>query len=158
MTEKNAKRLKERPAYNTNLASEFYVMSVLFRLGLAANLTLGNKKAVDIVVVRKAGDAVTVDVKAVAGKMDWLAGSSGESEPRKRHFVVLLSYEGHFPDLTHVPRAWILPHVEYLRLVRTASTGTMRYLSRRQVLSDMNRYENAWRLIGGHQRYNSACS
>lgn len=151
MTDVNTKRLRERPAYNTNLASEFYVMSVLCRLGLEANLTLGNKKAVDIVVVRTAGDAVTVDVKAVVGKTDWLAGSSDGAEPRKRHFVVLLSYEGRFADLTHVPRAWVLPHGEYLRLMKTASTGTMRYLSRREILSKMNRYENAWRLIGGRQ-------
>ena len=38
--------------YNTNLAAEFYVLSVLHRLGAEANLTLGNKKAVDIVVLR----------------------------------------------------------------------------------------------------------
>ena len=55
-----------------NLASEFYVMSVLCRLGMGANLTLGKKKAVDFVVFRAAGDAVTVDVKAVVGKADWL--------------------------------------------------------------------------------------
>ena len=54
--------------YNTNLASEFYVLSVLHRLGAEANLTLGNKKAVDIVIVHAAGDAVTVDVKGLAGK------------------------------------------------------------------------------------------
>lgn len=35
--------------YDTNLAAEFYVLSCLHRLGGAANLTLGNKKAVDIV-------------------------------------------------------------------------------------------------------------
>ena len=37
--------------YNTNLASEFYVLSMLYRLGFDANLTLGNKKSVDITVV-----------------------------------------------------------------------------------------------------------
>ena len=37
--------------YNTNLASEFYVLSMLYRPGLDANLTLGNKKSVDIAVV-----------------------------------------------------------------------------------------------------------
>ncbi len=47
-------------------------------------------------------------------------------------------------------RAWVLPHAEYLRLLKTARTG-MRYLSRHQVLSEMNRYENAWRLIGRRQ-------
>jgi hypothetical protein len=34
--------------YNTNLAAEFYVLSILHRLGAEAALTLGNKKAVDI--------------------------------------------------------------------------------------------------------------
>lgn len=143
--------VRERQAYNTNLASEFYVMSVLCRLGLEANLTLGNKKAVDIVVVRAAGDAVTVDVKAVVGKTDWLAGSVPLGEPRKRHFVVLVSYEGRFVDHTRVPRAWVVPHAEFLQVVKTASTGTMRYVPRRVVLSDLNRYENAWRLIAGRQ-------
>ena len=56
--------------YNTNLAAEFYILSCLHRRGLTANLTLGNKKGVDIVVVREAGDAVTVEVKGVAGKCD----------------------------------------------------------------------------------------
>jgi hypothetical protein len=60
--------------YNTNLASEFYVLSMLYRLGFDANLTLGNKKSVDIAVVLGPGRAITVDVKAVAGKMDWLMG------------------------------------------------------------------------------------
>ena len=53
--------------YNTNLAAEYYVLSVLHRLGADANLTLGNKKSVDVVVVRDAGDAATVDVKGLAG-------------------------------------------------------------------------------------------
>ena len=34
--------------YNTNMASEFYVLSMLHRIGVDAALTLGNKKAVDI--------------------------------------------------------------------------------------------------------------
>ena len=129
-------------------------MSVLHRLGVDANLTLGNKKAVDIVVARAAGDAVTVDVKAVVGKTDWLTGSSGGLAPRKRHFVVLISYERRFEDLTAIPRAWVLPHAEFLTLVRTASTGTMRYISRKQVLTEYYRYENAWRLLVGKPRQN----
>ena len=48
--------------YNTNLAAEFYVLSVLHRLGADAMLILGNKKSVDIAIVRDAGDAVTIDV------------------------------------------------------------------------------------------------
>lgn len=41
--------------YNTNLAAEFYVLSMLHRWGADAVLTLGNKKAVDILVTRAAG-------------------------------------------------------------------------------------------------------
>ena len=59
--------------YNTNLASEFYVLSMLHRLGADASLTLGNKKAVDIIVVREDETIITIDVKGVAGRYDWPA-------------------------------------------------------------------------------------
>ena len=39
--------------HNTNLAAEFYVLSILYRLGINAHLTLGNKKFVDIVVEKE---------------------------------------------------------------------------------------------------------
>ena len=46
-------------------------LSLLHRLGPAdAALSLGNKKAVDITVVRAEGGAVTIDVKGVAGRYD----------------------------------------------------------------------------------------
>jgi hypothetical protein len=134
--------------YNTNLASEFYAMSVLYRLGYNAHLTLGNKKAVDIVIVRGPGDAVTLDVKAVVGKTDWLAGTP-EATPRPRHFVALISYEGSFSQVSIVPRAWILPHKVYLRLVKAAAPpSTMRYLSRKQVTT-LSEYREAWHLLSG---------
>jgi len=37
----------EMSKYNTNLAAEFYVLSMLHRLGAEATLTLANRKAVD---------------------------------------------------------------------------------------------------------------
>ena len=37
--------------YNTNLAAEFYVLSMLHRLGVFAAVTLGNKKAIDITLL-----------------------------------------------------------------------------------------------------------
>lgn len=136
--------------YNTNLASEFYALSVLYRLGCDAHLTLGNKKAVDIVVVRGPGDAVTLDVKAVVGKTDWLAGSP-EAVARPRHFVPLMTYDGGFARISTVPRAWVLPHDVYLRLVKAAaSPSKMRYLSRKQV-TGLTEYRDAWHLISGQQ-------
>jgi hypothetical protein len=146
VSEANSKAPRSQRAYNTNLASEFYVMSVLYRLGLDANLTLGNKKAVDIVVVLAPGDTVTIDVKAVAGAVDWLVGSTVDS-PRDRHFVVLLSYEGKFANLDTMPKAWVLPHEEFLRLVKTAKApSVLRYVSRAQVRRLENR-KDAWHLL-----------
>jgi hypothetical protein len=43
--------------YNTNLASDFYGLSVLYRLGTDAVLPLNNKKSMYIAVVRDASDS-----------------------------------------------------------------------------------------------------
>jgi len=133
--------------YNTNLASEFYVLSMLYRLGMDANLTLGNKKSVDISVVLGPGRAVTVDVKAVAGKMDWLMGNTPDT-PKPNHFVVLVSYEGQFNDARVAPRCWVVSHKDILPIIKTAWTkGAMRYLSRKQALADFADREGAWQLL-----------
>ena len=133
-------------SYNTNLASEFYALSLLHRLGIEAHLTLGNKKAVDIVVVREAGDTVTVDVKAVAGSVDWLVGNVPRTA-RPQHFIALLTYNGKFKDIKSQPDVWLLPHTEFLVLVRTArAPSTMKYVSRTDILKLSNR-EQAWDLL-----------
>lgn len=97
--------------YNTNLASEFYVLSMLFRMGLDANLTLGNKKSVDITIVRGPSDVITVDVKAVAKCMDWPIGSRAVLNP-DRHFLALICYNGKFTSLDTAPDTWIVPYHE----------------------------------------------
>ncbi|MCE5206933.1 MAG: hypothetical protein LLG42_01325 [Chloroflexi bacterium] len=79
--------------YNTNLASEFYVLSMLHRLGIDASLTLGNKKAVDIIVSNDNGMITTIDVKGVAGPYDWPADNIHDLE-NKKHFYVLISFRG----------------------------------------------------------------
>ena len=35
-------------SYNTGIASEYLVLSMLYRLGVDAYLTLGNRKSIDI--------------------------------------------------------------------------------------------------------------
>ena len=42
---------------NTNLASEFLVLSILHRIGVNAVVTLSNKKAVDLVI-----EFLTIDI------------------------------------------------------------------------------------------------
>ncbi len=133
-------------SYATNLASEFYVLSVLYRLGFDASLTLGNKKAVDIVVVLDEGRAVTIDVKAVAGRNDWLLGNR-DLPDAPGHFVVLVSYEGAFADAARPPRLWVFPAAELRPFVKVAEGQGLRYVSRKTILERAAELENAWHLL-----------
>lgn len=132
--------------YLTNIASEFYVVSVLSRLGLDASLTLGNKKRVDIAVVFAEGKAITIDVKAVAGKMDWLLGNSVPHQS-PGHFIVLVCYEAKFSDPSVLPRVWIVPSVDLGGHIKLAGNGTTRYVPRKAFLQNGKHYENAWALL-----------
>jgi hypothetical protein len=132
--------------YDTNLAAEFYVLSMLHRLGMEANLTLGNKKGVDIVLVRDPGEAVTIDVKGVAKRYDWPAGNIYSAHP-ERHFVVLVSFEGRISDPTAIPRCWVVP-LPYLEPFFRQYSGR-RNVSRSMMLSEGQRFEEAWSLLDG---------
>lgn len=135
-------------AYETNLAAEYYVLSCLHRIGLTANLTLGNKKGVDVVVVRDAGDAVTVEVKGVAKGHDWPANNLVSTKP-DQHFVALVSFEGRIVDSDMPPpRVWILPFREVEGFKRHYPRGRIN-VSRSKLLSAGARFENAWHLIEG---------
>jgi len=132
--------------YDTNLAAEYYVLSCLHRIGIAAALTLGNKKGVDILVAREAGDAVTVEVKGVAERFDWPAGNLGSRAPA-RHFVALVCYEGRIDDPEMPPpRVWIIPFTDIDPFLRDYPGGR-RNVSRTAVLNQGAAYENAWRQI-----------
>jgi len=131
--------------YNTNLAAEFYVLSMLHRLGADAALTLGNKKGVDIIVAR-AGEALTVEVKGVAKRYDWPADNIQSPHP-ERHFVARVSFEGQITDSTVAPRCWVVPLPElepYLHLY-----GTRLDVLRSSMQENGGQFENAWSLITG---------
>jgi hypothetical protein len=133
--------------YDTNLAAEFHVLSCLHRIGLTANLTLGNKKGVDIVVVRDAGDAVTVEVKGVAKKYDWPANNLVTEHP-ENHFVALVSFEGRIDDADMPPpRVWVVPFPEVEQFKRFYKTRTN--VSSAAIRADGGEFENAWHLIAG---------
>jgi hypothetical protein len=130
--------------YATNLASEFYILSVLHRLGAEATLTLGNKKSVDIVVVRKEGEAITVDVKGVAGKWDWPADNISET-PKPRHFLIFVSYEGKFDDVNQLPSVWVVPHEDVARFVHQFKGR--RNVQRARLKKEGSVFRDAWSLI-----------
>jgi hypothetical protein len=130
--------------HETNLASEFHVLSCLYRLGLDAHLTLANKKAVDIVVVRGPSDVITIDVKAVAKRMDWPIGSKAVVSP-DRHFVIFVCYNDSFANVASAPDTWIVPFaaIEQLDLAKPYKGG-MRVMSRARLLKDGMQFKEAW--------------
>lgn len=132
--------------YNTNLASEFYVLSCLHRLGMTANLTLGNKKGVDIIVAHDAGDVVTVEVKGLAGKYEWPIDNLRTPKNPDNHFVVLVSFEGNIDDpKMPPPSVWIIPFRQIDRFKRKYTTRTN--IARSLVLSEGAEFKDAWGLI-----------
>jgi hypothetical protein len=105
---------------NTNLASEFYVLSMLYRLGVDAYLTLGNKKSVDIVVVKKDGKQVTVDVKGLRDKSCFIVNNMPVS--KENHYIIFISFLNKMADPKSLPEVYVVP-VENLRLPESALDG-----------------------------------
>lgn len=107
--------------YNTNLAAEFYVLSMLHRLGFDASLSLGNKKAVDVVIVRDSGNVVTVDVKGLAGTTSWPVDNV--KKIAKHHFLIFVSFLGKINEYAVQPEVYVVPSKACRRLSTIHQTG-----------------------------------
>lgn len=128
-------------AYDTNLAAEFYVLSCLYRLGYSANLTLGNKKAVDVFVAFPDGQSATIDVKGLAGSTGWPVDNVRAA--RSRHFLVFVSYRDLIMDPREEPELYVVPSSDFAEVVYQAPGG--RKLVRLSTLRDRwQQYEHAW--------------
>jgi hypothetical protein len=55
--------LKRKTGNKTNLAPEFFVLSMFFRFSVNTALTIGNKKIVDIILVNENWTLPAFDVK-----------------------------------------------------------------------------------------------
>ena len=129
---------------NTNLAAEFFVLSTLHRLGFAATLTLGNTKAVDIVVARHRGDFVTIDVKGLAGTTGFPIDNLGRA--RRNHFIIFVSYLKRIAEPSVAPEVYIVPHRQITRLAcRSPSGRRLVFLS--ALRHRGARFRDAWQLL-----------
>jgi len=113
----------ERPSWMTvgrhlELAAKFYVASVLHRLGADANLTLAQPDGVDITVVLSSGQALTIDVKTLAGTKNWPVEHLAA---RTHHYIAFVVFQRSIRDLETPPRVHLVP-----------STALNAFLSRRK--------------------------
>ena len=132
------------PADATNLASEFYVLSVLHRLGLEATLTLANKKSVDIVVVTGQGQAITIDVKGTAGKTGWFVNNVVN---KPGHFVVFVCYLGRIDKIEVQPEVYVVPSRDVEKLQKSHPSGK-KVVHLSDIRKHRAQYQNTWQKIG----------
>ena len=131
--------------YNTNLASEFYVLSMLHRLGSDASLTLGNKKSVDIVVVRDSGSVATIDVKGLAGTTSWPVDNV--KKVAKEHFLVFVSFLNKISDYTVSPEVYVVPSKRLAPFVYHSPNGRRHVLQLSRMRKDGKQFRDAWHLV-----------
>ena len=132
-------------SYNTNLAAEFHVMSVLHRLGADAALTLGNKKSVDIAVVRSEGDTATIDVKGLAGTTSWPVDNF--KKIKDNHYLVFVCYRGKIAQPAFSPEVWVVPSTELEPLIYNSPNGKRRVVSVGALRKKDAAYKDNWKSI-----------
>jgi len=135
-------QLKITP-YNTNLAAEFWVLSALHRLNIEALLTLGNKKAVDI-LVRRGSTIYTVDVKGLAKRYDWPADNITEFQ-NPNHVYILLTFDGNISDPLAIPSVWVIPSNKLAPFIKRYQTRSV--ISRSLVINNGTEFHNNWEYL-----------
>ena len=133
----------KREPTNTNLASEFFVASQLFRLGHNVTITLGKTKEIDLVVMNKQGKVVTIDVKGLKNKTNWPVNPKLIS---KNHYYVFVSYLNKFSSLDKEPEIFIVPSNRIKQLLgRWTGNPNVNALGYRKIKN--TKYKNAWGLL-----------
>ena len=101
---------------NTGIASEFYILSLLYRQGAEAYMTLGNTKAVDIRIVRKDGTTITLDVKAVKSYSSLIVNNV---EINDNHYLAFVIYNNKIGHVIYMPEVFIVPSIELPPIIQT---------------------------------------
>lgn len=131
-------------SYNTNLASEYLMMSLLHRTGKEAYLSLGNKKGVDIVIKTSKGSICILEVKGVNKDNDWLIGNKGELPVANNLFYALVSFNGKIDELEATADFWLIPSVSLANKTehKVSGNGKTVYLSIRHIKNNFGDYKN----------------
>jgi hypothetical protein len=135
--------------YNTNLASEYLMMSLLCRAGKDAYLSLGNKKGVDIIVKTDNGSICIIEVKGVNKKNDWLIGNSGKLPIEPNLFYALVCFNGKIEELTTSADFWIIPSTKLAEITehKISKNDKTVYISNKYVRENYDEYKNTLKFL-----------
>ena len=124
--------------YNTGIASEYLVLSLLYRQGMEAYMSIGNKKAIDIRIIKNNDDIISLDVKAVRGYTSIIVNNI---EVSPKHFLALVIYNDKFEDVNATPEVYILPSLEAEKIIK-------HYKKEKRIMKgDILNYKNRWELL-----------
>ena len=128
-----------RRTKHLELASRFYVLSILHRLGADATFTFSQTDNVDITVVLESGSVLTVDIKTLTGPMEWRVA---DFSARGNHFVAFVWY----PDSVepNVPPTVYIVSSEQLRTFVAEHESASVSLQR---LDEEVQARNAWQRL-----------
>jgi hypothetical protein len=142
--------------YNTNLASEYLMMSLLCRAGKDAYLSLGNKKGVDIIVKTEKGAICVIEVKGVNKNNDWMIGNSGRLPSLPNMFYALVGFEGNISDVTSPAKFYLIPswilnkEGEY----KMSNNKKTIYLSHKNIRNNYAPYKNTFKWLDEYLKQN----
>jgi hypothetical protein len=133
--------------YNTNLASEYYVLSILYRQGFDAYITLGNKKGIDIILNLNDVKQLTIDVKGLQGTTLFPLDNVDEQAEKPNHFVVFLSFLNKMSDPLVLPEIYVLPHNDLKELMYHNPKGNRKGINLSMLRNKAAAYRNNWEIL-----------
>lgn len=147
---------KAETNYNTNLASEYLMMSLLCRVGKDAYLSLGNKKGVDIIVNTKKGAICIIEVKGVNKNNDWMIGNLGKLPSLPNMFYALIGFEGEIENINFKAKFYLIPS-EILNKqgeFKISKNEKTTYISHKHIKENYEEYLNTFKWLDDYLERN----
>lgn len=146
LKKKNNQLTRSEKGIFTNLATEFYILSLFARMGVNAHLTLGQKKSVDI-VVEKNDSIITFDVKGLRGKTLWPLDNF--EKIRKNHYIILVSFADKIFDLSLLPEIYVVPSNKIKQLMYHNPKKSRKGINLSLMRKELNtlKYYNNWKFL-----------
>ena len=126
---------------STSLASEFYVASILWRLGFEVSITMGHTKEIDL-FARKGSSYAVIDVKG-ARQPPFLIQTR---ETYGDHsFYIFVLWQRSFENVNKTPRCFIVPAVDIPKV--WSDIPVWGNQSKAVKLKELNDYESKWEYL-----------
>jgi len=126
---------KRANSFNTGIAAEYFVLSQLYRMGIEAYISQGNKKAIDIRIIKSNGVAISIDVKAVRGYSSLVVNNVLE---KKNHYVIFVVYNNKFENINEMPEVFIVSSREVIKIAKHFKK------EKRIMKGDIEKYKDQW--------------